>query len=169
MAETTDRYESLLHLLDAQRAFVAHAGRYWLEDTGNAAYLPGAWTLRQHLQHMREAEGRYVVGLDGLLRDGTAAVVEVGTPEPAEGATLASLADAFCDVRGTFIDRLEELGPDDWERRGTEPSLWGEVTVEWWAERAIQHAAEHISETWLIRKLAGVSADTIARLRDVED
>jgi hypothetical protein len=163
------RYDSLLRLLDGQRAFVAHAGRYWVEDTGDAVYLPGAWTLRQHLQHVSEAEVRYVVGLEGLLRDGTATVVEVNAPEPPVGATLASLADAFCEARGRFIDRLAELGPDDWERRGTEPSFWGEVTVEWWAERAIQHAAEHISETWFIRKLAGVSTDTIARLRDLDE
>ena len=167
--DENDRYESLLHLLDAQRAFVAHAGRYWVEDTGDAVYLPGAWTLRQHLQHMSEAEVRYVVGLEGLLRDGVAPAVEVNAPEPAEGATLASLAEAFCEARGTLIDHLAKLEPEEWERRGTEPSFWGKVTVEWWAERAIQHAAEHISGTWFIRKLAGVSADTIARLRDLED
>lgn len=169
MDVAADRYESLLHLLDSQRAFVAHAGRYWVEDTGDAVYLPGAWTLRQHLQHLSEAEKRYVVGLDGLLRDGVATVLEVGTPEPAEDATLASLAGAFCEARGVLIDRLAALEPEEWEREGIEPSFWGDVSVEWWAERAIQHAAEHISETWFIRKLAGVSADTIARLRDLDE
>lgn len=129
---------------------------------------PASWSAMQHLHHLRLVEQRYLERLEGVLAHGE--YVPAPTPKPgaepeASESSKAIVAD-YLRAREREIAVLERLAPADWRRRFEHPTGWGEVSVEWWAERIVQHTADHLQGLWMLRQMTGLTPDARERFLD---
>lgn len=109
------------------------------------------WTQHQLLAHVRDAEVQaYLPRLGRILQeqapvfedfDAEAWMKDHYDPhEPAE-----EIATAFASARTQGWDWLSGLAGDGWNRIGCHP-LVGDKTLQWWVERAVAHAQEHLND-----------------------
>ncbi len=64
---------------------------------------------------------------------------------------LADLLAEFARTRAELVAVLRGLAPEAWARVGFHPPS-GRRTAQWWAERTLNHAREHLAD---IRRAAG--------------
>jgi len=125
---------------------------------------PGQWTIRQHLAHMRTVEQRYLERLEGVLATGAYVPAPAPTDAPGTDEPIKDILEGFLAAGRRSHDLFNGLSDAQWNVRFVHPTIWGEVSVEWWAERFNQHVAEHLDEFWMYRQLAGLSPEAYARV-----
>lgn len=131
------------------RAFPGSAAdRDWIRD---------AWPVRQHINHLRQIEGRYLQRLELTLEGSDRIPPPVEQAPPAPDEPMESILDGYLDAGWRALAVFEGLTPEQWATRFVHPTIWGEVSVEWWAERFAQHTAEHIDELWMMKQLSGMT------------
>ena len=123
--------------------------------------VPGAWAARRHMSHLRDVEGRYVERLEGVLADGEYVPVAVRQIAPKDDEPIDEMLDAYLNARNRAIEVYEGLSGKQWAHAFNHPTIWGDVTVEWWAERFNQHTAEHIEGLWMLRQCTGLKRETL--------
>lgn len=119
----------------------------------------GAWTVRRQAHHLRQVEGRYVERLEAVLAGSGHVPAPVQHRPPDESESVDAMIAGFRERGLRAAEIFEGLRPDQWGIVFNHPTLWGDVTVEWWAARFIQHTAEHLGELWMFRQLAGLSPE----------
>ena len=75
---------------------------------------------------------------------------------------LLEIAKDYAAVRERELHVLRGLTPEQWEHRFDHPTIWGEVSMQWWPERLCQHTAEHLGSLWLLRQLTAVEPRRLA-------
>jgi len=106
---------------------------------------PESWSARQNLNHLRNVEGRYLERLEGVLAEGE----YVQAPRPAEepassGETVSEILEQFVALRGRELELFRGLTEAQWHQEFDHPTLWGVISVEFWAERLVTHGSEHV-------------------------
>jgi hypothetical protein len=138
--------------------------RFFPPDAVDRPLRPGEWTLREHLTHMRIVEERYLERLNGILASGD----YVPSPAPqgtqVSGEPLDAVLDAYVAAGRALVDVYRGLADLQWGQVFNHPTIWGDVTIEWWAHQVIQHAYEHLDELWTLRKFAGLTPEALARV-----
>ena len=63
--------------------------------------------------------------------------------EPADNsATVSAILEQFVELRGRELALFRGLSAAQWEHEFDHPTLWGVISVEFWAERVITHCSE---------------------------
>lgn len=120
-----------------------------------------SWAARRQMSHLRDVEGRYVERLEGVLADGEYVPVAVRHIAPRDDEPIGEMLDAYLTARNRAIGVYEALGEARWGHVFNHPTIWGDVSVEWWAERFNQHTAEHIEGLWMLRQYTGLNSETL--------
>ncbi len=126
---------------------------------------PDGWSAKQHLHHMRHTEERYLDRLEGILRKGLAYTpppVQPSVADPAE--SVEAVVKGYVSIRRREVTVLKGLSEDAWSSTFVHPTIWGEISVEWWAERIVEHSVDHLHNLWMLRQLAGLKPETFKRL-----
>jgi DinB superfamily len=134
-------------------------------ESADTELVPGEWAARTHISHLRDIERRYVERLEGVLADGEYVPVAVQHIGPRNDETVAEMLEGYREARERAIEIYEGLGAERWAHVFNHPTIWGDVTVEWWAERFIQHTAEHIEGLWMLRQYAALDGRPRERYR----
>ena len=124
----------------------------------------GAWSLRTHVHHMRHTEQRYLDRLDGLLAasDYVLPPAELPPTDPEEAAR--DIVEGYAARRERSIALFEGLTAGQWSMTFNHPTVWGDVTLAWWAERYVHHTADHLQTLWMRMQLADLTAEARTRL-----
>jgi len=95
--------------------------------------------------HIRDVEERiYLPYLRRMLREHHPTLELEDLPAPsAEGEAMADILKGWSRTRAELTTLLQGVGPAGWSRTGFYPPA-GSRTVQWWAERAYGHAAQHM-------------------------
>ena len=125
----------------------------------------GEWSVRRHAHHLRQIEGRYLERLEGIVERGGGLPPPVQHLEPAADEPMEAMLAGYLDAGQQAAAIFERLSEHQWQAVFNHPTIWGDVTVEWWAERFIQHTAEHIDELWMLKQLAGLTPEAYDRVR----
>ena len=133
-------------------------------DLTSSALRPAEWPVRQHVHHLRHIEGRYLERVEGVLAGSNHVPSKVEHLEAPANEPLESMLSGFVACRERALVVFNDLPDEHWLRVFTHPTIWGEVTIEWWAERFIQHTAEHLDELWMLKQLAGLQPEAYERL-----
>ena len=87
----------------------------------------------------------YSLRLQRILTEDTPAL-EPFTPQPHDPAlTMTDLLAEYKSLRRAELELLRHLPPAGWARAGRHP-LFGLRTVQWWAERTLEHSNRHLRE-----------------------
>ena len=124
----------------------------------------GAWSLRTHLHHMRHTEQRYLDRLEGVLAspDYVLPPAELPPTDPEEDTNDIVAGYALRRERAMAI--FEDLKDDQWSTTFNHPTVWGDVTLTWWAERLVHHTADHLQTLWMRTQLATLTPEARRRL-----
>jgi uncharacterized damage-inducible protein DinB len=123
----------------------------------------GEWSVRRHAHHLRHIERRYLERLEGVI-EGTGRIPEpVHHQPPPEDEPIEAILEGFADARRRSIAVFRGLGDDRWSTVFNHPTLYGLITIEWWAERFVQHTAEHLDELWLLKQITGMQPEAYQR------
>ena len=142
------------------RGFVEH----FPADRWDWQPSPTNWSVRRNLHHMRDTEQRYLERLEGVLREGEYVPSPVEQTEPDPAGSIDAILDHYAAARDKIIVTLRGLSAEEWATVFTHPTLWGAISVEWWAERVIEHSTDHLHNLWMIKQLAGVAPHVRERL-----
>lgn len=124
----------------------------------------GEWSVKRHAHHLRQIEGRYVQRLE-LTIEGSDRVPEPVQHLPPTGdESVESMVAGYVEARQRALAIFERLAEAQWKTVFNHPTIWGDVTIEWWAERFIQHTAEHLDDLWMFKQLAGITPDAYERV-----
>jgi hypothetical protein len=156
--------ESLTRTLRAGLAEVVGVVQAFPAESVDRMLRPGEWPVRRHVHHLRQIEGRYLERLEGVLTQGAYVPSQVEHAPPPEAESVDEMLAGFIAARTRALAVFEALDDDQWEQVFTHPTVWGEVTVEWWAERFIQHTAEHLQGLWMLKQLLGLSPEAYERV-----
>jgi hypothetical protein len=130
----------------------------------NRELRPGAWPVRRHMHHLRHIEGRYLERMEEVLAGSGRVPAKVQHAEPPDDEPLDSMLAAFVATREKALSIFHGLSEGHWAQVFTHPTIWGDVTIEWWAERFVQHTAEHLGELWMLKQLSGLRPEAYQRL-----
>ncbi len=129
---------------------------------------PEAWSAREHLHHARNVERRYLERLEGVLAHGEYVPAPKTQQEPGETSEEpATILEEYAALRGREVATLGRLTPDQWRHEFDHPTLWGRVSVEWWAERMVEHTTEHLQALWALRQLTAIAPERLKELAKV--
>ena len=116
-------------------------------------HVEGAWSARQVIHHMADAETNSYVRLRRLLAEAPGTVIQ-GYDEAA-WATCDELGytdlavehplRVFDAVRAASLDVLRRIGPQDLAREGVHTES-GPYTLEAWLETYVRHPLEHAAQ-----------------------
>jgi len=123
---------------------------------------PGEWSPHQVLVHTRDVEVRaYHLRLERILKQDNPQFEDFDAEgwmrdhyrasEPAE-----VVVKSFVAARWRVKMLTHDMTPADWERTGTHAET-GPRSFEWWMNRSIEHAQEHLDE--LARWLAAIDEE----------
>jgi hypothetical protein len=158
-----DFQQFVIETLESQLSQVSGLGRHFPSSALDQELSPGGWTARQHFDHARSIEVRYLQRLEGVLAKGDHVPPPPVAPDPTVRQPLEDLVSEFTGTRKRMLRVLRALSEEDWQRVFNHPTIWGDVTIEWWAERAIQHTADHLQSLWMLRQLSAVSEEARQR------
>ena len=143
---------------------VAALAQSFSPDSVDREWRWGEWSLRQHAHHLRQVEGRYLERLQMVLQGGSDVPAPVQHLPPTDGEPLEAMIEGFLAAGESAASTFANLTSEQWMTTFIHPTIWGEVTVEWWAERFVQHTAEHLHGLWMLKQLTGLTPDVLARL-----
>lgn len=116
-----------------------------------APIKPGEWSPHQVVFHSAAVDQQaYGPRLGRILRedrpqlddfDGDRWMAEHYEPSEPVGGML----DRWQALRQENAALVEAVPPTAWNRTGRQ-SFWGERTLQWWVERAVEHADEHLRQ-----------------------
>jgi hypothetical protein len=115
---------------------------------------PGAWSVRESLEHLIFAEQLMAERVDRLLTeddpDLVARATWAETPASDEGSARTGeaasvLFERYRELRHRTVARLQDLEEADWGRAGRHPE-WGHVTVLSQAGYFARHEASHLAQ-----------------------
>lgn len=144
----------LLEGVEAGRAQVLAAVTGRSDEVLAAQPAPGEWSARQTLEHLLFAEGLFAERIGRLLDEDepnlASRAVWAETPASDEGTaatefTASQLAAQIAELRGTTLQRLRSLAPEQWNRAGMHPE-WGRVTVQTQTSYFGRHLASHMAQ-----------------------
>jgi uncharacterized damage-inducible protein DinB len=124
----------------------------------------GEWSVRRHAHHLRQTEQRYVDRLEWSLEGSDRIPEPVQQLPPSAAESVESMLAGYADARRRALAIFEQLTEEQWKKVFNHPTIWGDVTLEWWAERFVQHTAEHLDELWMLKQLAGLTPEAHARV-----
>ncbi len=110
--------------------------------------IPDKWSLKEIVAHLWRVQQVFDQRLRAMLKQ-TDAPLESYDPDedrqyPAMLESRASeLIEGFFRERGSLVERLETLGPDDWKRTGKHPE-YRHYDIEFLVESMAFHEAHHI-------------------------
>ena len=114
---------------------------------------------------MRNVERRYLERLRGVLAEGEHVPAAKPEVEPAdESESIAAILDQFVLLRDRELGLFHGLSAAQWQHKFDHPTLWGVISVEFWAERVIAHCSEHVQALWLLRQLSAIEPERLERL-----
>lgn len=119
-------------------------------DAARAEAAAG-WTQHQLLAHVRDAEIQaYAPRLERILAEEDPVFEDFDAEAWMDhrydrGEAPQAIAAEFAAARARGSARLEALPPEAWNRMGSHPQL-GSRTLQWWVERAVAHAQEHLDD-----------------------
>lgn len=151
MEQLYDYRRRLLDKLEGIVPEIADAVAAIPESRWHKSIAPGQRSPHAVAAHLRDVERHaYLVRLRKVL-DEESPVLESFDPEGWEAqhydaaeAMTAVLAE-YARLREDELGLLRALPPHSWTRVGRH-SAFGVRTVQWWAERMLQHATEHLDE-----------------------
>ena len=139
--------------------------RVFPRDSLDREWTPGAWPVRRQAHHLRQIQGRYLDRLENTLAANGRVPAPVQHLQPDMEEAMESVLSGFVEAGNRAATMLEQLSESDWVRAFNHPTIWGDINVQWWAERFVQHTAEHLSELWMFQQLSGLTADAYERVR----
>ena len=74
------------------------------------------------------------------------------------------LVEDYAAARQREVAVLQALTPTQWEQEFDHPTLWGRVSVEWWAERILHHTSDHLQALWMLRQLTAINPERLQAL-----
>jgi hypothetical protein len=154
----TPYQQFLLETLRAQERELAGLIEFFPAGHLDQPLRKGDWSTREHMNHVRMVERRYRDRLQGIVAGDETVPPPVRNRPPGEGEPIGDMVAGYRDARQSAIGLFEALAPPAWNRVFNHPTIWGDVTVEWWAERMVQHTAEHLETLWMMRQRWGVPA-----------
>jgi len=160
-----DYREFLVHQIEVDTAEMRGLVQHFPPDRWNWRPGPQLWTAWEHLNHARNVERRYLEQLEGVLEHGEYAPSARPATEPEDqDETPLALVDDYSGLRHREIDIFQALSADQWRQEFNHPTLWGHVSVQWWAERVVAHTTEHLQGLWMLRQLTAIDPDRIHAL-----
>ena len=155
----------LLEQIEAGTQAVQGLVRHLPADRGDCRPAPERWSARENLNHLRNVERRYLERLEGVLAEGEYVPPTKPDVEPADASeSLSAILEQFVALRGRELALFRRLSPAQWEHGFDHPTLWGVISVEFWAERIITHCSEHVQALWLSRQLSAIQPERLRRL-----
>jgi hypothetical protein len=128
---------------DFLRDLIAHAS----DEELTRAAPGGGWGVVEVICHLRDLDELFIERVSRMIHEDDPympAVDETLWPIERDYASQDpwEVLEEFAERREQFVQLLEGLRPEQWERRGYHEQL-GEQTVRWYAEHAAEHDAEH--------------------------
>ena len=155
--------EFLVEQIGRDTATVQAFVEYFPADRWEWSAGPKLWPAREHLNHVRNVELRYLERLEGVLAAGEYVPEARPREEPGDPSEpIAAIVEAFAATRALEVAALAGLSASQWAHTFDHPTLWGRVSVEWWAERIVEHTAQHIDGLWMVRQLSAVAPERVA-------
>jgi hypothetical protein len=147
----TDKHEAHRRLVKRlrQHADDVHRITAGLGEEAMAAHpVPGKWSLKEYVCHLHRAQNVFEGRVAAMLAEDNPAMASYfpdGDPEfesMAARAAKDSLPD-FLESRERFAQRLEQLLPAEWHRKGQHPE-YPHYDVHFQVEYMVHHEAHHI-------------------------
>jgi len=120
-----------------------------LDDVSMATQtVPGKWSLQELVCHLFRMQDVFEARVESMLAVEKPAVVPYSPDGDAEFEKMAAraakdtLAD-FLESRERFAQRLEQLSPAEWHRKGQHPE-YPHYDVHFQVEYMVHHEAHHI-------------------------
>lgn len=164
----TEYQDVLIETIGRGLSDVSQFARHFPRDRVEWDPLANGWSVKQNLHHMREVEERYLDRLEGVLREGreyTPPAVQPSDADPAE--SLESIVEGYGAAREKETAILKGLSGEEWRCVFVHATIWGEISVEWWAERMVEHTADHLHNLWMLRQLSGLQPESLGRFRSM--
>lgn len=107
--------------------------------------------LRKELAHLRNAEANLFMPCLRKLLEEENPILDCASEETGslqnggakEGIEMLLLQ--YLDLRGQASDIIRTMQEEAWSRSGLHPR-WGERTLQWWVEKSLAHAEEHLAQ-----------------------
>lgn len=111
----------------------------------------GGWTPHQIMAHLRDVEAHALLPrLERILAEETPYLPNFNEQDwmqrhyqPQE--PLEAILNAYADLRARQLALLRNAPGEAWSRTGRHP-WWGKRTLQWWVERSLAHAREHLEQ-----------------------
>ncbi len=161
----TDYREFLLYQIEIDTEEMRGLVHHFPPDRWDWRPGPGQWTAREHLNHARNVERRCLERLEGVLAHGEYVPPAKPQSEPVDRSeSPTTLLEDYVSLRRREIAAFRPLTPSQWAHEFDHPTLWGRITVEWWAERVVEHTAEHLQGLWALRQLTAIDPERLRAL-----
>jgi len=115
----------------------------------DAQPTPGAWSARETVHHLADAEMAEALRLRSMLGEN---MPVLGSYDEAQYARrlhydrpIGAAREAFAAVARANIDLLRSLSDDQWKREGIQNRPW-RLTVETWLEENVAHVQGHLMQ-----------------------
>jgi len=109
------------------------------------------WSLHQHLAHVRDAEKiLFLPAIQRILDEEKPRLAEfdhkewMATHYQAE-ELFENILQEIAILHRRFTQTLDDMAANGWGRPGRHPRL-GLRTLQWWVERCLAHAEEHLTQ-----------------------
>lgn len=149
----------LLRYLERQPAEFAALADSLPEGEWHARHVTDGVTLHQIAAHMRDTETlAFWPRIQRILAEESPHLEAFPNHRWTIGQTyhpeepLRQIIAEFARTRAEALATLKTLNPEDWSRTGFHPPS-GPRTVQWWAERMLNHARDHLEA---IRQASGL-------------
>ncbi len=159
MNQSQKEFEGSARYLSPLKALGSAAGRIGEVVDGLPAEAhdwrpePGAWTARELVAHLANADPPFLGRLRRMLEEESPAIrgfgPETALPEP--WGQLPELLAAFRHRRQELLALLSGLEPEGWERVALHERR-GRTTVALEAQVILEHDAEHLAQLYELRR-----------------
>lgn len=112
---------------------------------------PGAYSLRQHIAHVRDAEKfLFLPAFQRILKEKNPRIEDIEdlgwvTAPPKVEEHPEKIWQEIAALHHNLIATLEDMDMREWSREARHPRV-GLHTLQWWVERCLTHAEEHLSQ-----------------------
>ncbi|MBI3240926.1 MAG: DinB family protein [Chloroflexi bacterium] len=146
MEQLYEYRERLLNRLEAIATEIAGAVTEIPQSRWREPVKPDGRSPRAILSSLCDVERyAYSLRLQRILAEDTP-TLDSFTPQPQNPAlTMTDLLAEYKTLRQAELEILRRLPPAGWGRVGRHPTF-GLRTVQWWAERTLEHSKRHLQE-----------------------
>jgi hypothetical protein len=147
----SDKHEAHKRLVQRLRQHSADVQRITaglVEETMAAHTVPGKWSLKEFVCHLLRAQNVFETRVEAVLSQENPSIASYSPDGDGEFEQMVarpvsdSLADFF-ESRERFLQRLDQLSPAEWHRKGQHPE-YPHYDVHFQVEYMVHHEAHHI-------------------------